>query len=92
MTASKFKESKEVKMNYVYIIECKDGTLYTGWTTDIERRLKEHNKGIGSKYTCSRCPVQLRHLEKFETKQEAMKREYAIKQLTRKNKIKLFQD
>ncbi len=77
-------------MPYVYIVECKDKTLYTGWTTDIERRLKEHNKGIGSKYTRSRCPVTLKYLEKFETNREAMKRECEIKKLCRKDKLKLF--
>ena len=77
-------------MNYVYIVECKDSTLYTGWTTDIQRRIKEHNKGKGAKYTRSRYPVVLKHYEEFDTKQEAMKREYEIKQLTRKKKIELF--
>lgn len=78
-------------MAYVYIVECKDKTLYTGWTTDINRRLKEHNQGIGSKYTRSRFPVVLRYLEEFETNREAMKREYEIKKLCRKDKIKLLE-
>lgn len=78
-------------MNYVYIVECKDGTLYTGWTTDLERRMKAHNSGKGAKYTRSRLPVMLRYYESFETKQEAMRREYEIKQLTRKEKEKLIQ-
>ena len=73
-------------MNYTYIVECKDGTLYTGWTTDLERRMKAHNSGKGAKYTRSRLPVVLRYYESFETKQEAMRREYEIKQLTRKEK------
>lgn len=78
-------------MNYIYIVECKDGTLYTGWTTDLERRIKAHNSGKGAKYTRSRLPVVLRYYESFETKQEAMRREYEIKQLTRKEKEKLIQ-
>ena len=77
-------------MNYTYIVECKDGTLYTGWTTDLERRMKSHNSGKGAKYTRSRLPVVLRYYESFETKQEAMRREYEIKQLTRKEKEKLI--
>lgn len=78
-------------MNYTYIVECKDGTLYTGWTTDLERRMKAHNLGKGAKYTRSRLPVVLRYYESFETKQEAMRREYEIKQLTRKEKKKLLE-
>ncbi|AFS79419.1 GIY-YIG domain protein [Gottschalkia acidurici 9a] len=66
-------------MNYVYIVECKDGTLYTGWTTDLKRRISEHNSGKGAKYTRARGPVKLKYFEKFDTKQEAMKREYQIK-------------
>jgi len=81
-------ESKE--MYYTYIVECKDGTFYTGWTTDVTRRIIEHNEGKGAKYTRARNPVQLRHYEEFMTKQEAMKREYAIKQLSRKQKMQLF--
>ena len=77
-------------MNYVYIIECKDGTLYTGWTTDIKRRVNEHNSGKGAKYTKGRYPVVLKYFEEYEMKQEAMKREYFIKQLSREEKIKLL--
>ncbi len=77
-------------MNYVYIVECKDTTLYTGWTTDIQRRIKEHNEGKGAKYTRCRYPVVLKYYEEFDNKQEAMKREYEIKQLTRQKKIDLF--
>lgn len=78
-------------MNYIYIVECRDGTLYTGWTTDIKRRIKEHNQGIGSKYTHARLPVVLKYVEEFETKQEAMKRECEIKRLSRDKKIKLIE-
>lgn len=77
-------------MNYVYIVECKDGTLYTGWTTNIEKRIEQHNKGKGAKYTKTRYPVTLKYFEEFRTKEEALKREYAIKQLTRKEKLELI--
>lgn len=78
-------------MNYTYILKCRDGSLYTGWTTDLERRLKEHNSGKGAKYTKSRRPVILAYYETFDTKEEAMKREYAIKQLKRKDKLMLLE-
>lgn len=77
-------------MHYVYIVLCKDNTYYTGYTTDIERRLKAHNNGKGAKYTKSRSPVSLVYNEIYETKSEALKREYAIKQLTRGKKIELI--
>ena len=67
-------------MNYTYILHCADGTLYCGWTNDLKKRLHAHNSGTGAKYTKSRRPVTLAYYEAFETKQEAMKREYAIKQ------------
>ncbi len=57
-------------MSYVYIVECRDGTLYTGWTTDIERRIGQHNKGTGAKYTRARRPVVLKYFEKFDTKEK----------------------
>ena len=57
-------------MNYTYILKCKDETLYTGWTNDIEKRLEAHNAGKGAKYTRSRRPVELVYLEQFETKEE----------------------
>ncbi len=78
-------------MNYVYILECRDGTLYTGWTTDIERRLEEHNSGSGAKYTRGRHPVYLRYLEEFDSKEEALKREFAIKKLSKEEKINLIE-
>ena len=65
-------------MNYTYILECKDGTYYTGWTNNLEKRLKDHNEGKGAKYTRARRPVVLAYYEEFETKEEAMQREYAI--------------
>ncbi|MFU7515867.1 GIY-YIG nuclease family protein [Clostridium sp. HCS.1] len=77
-------------MNYVYILKCSDNTLYTGWTTSLEKRLKTHNSGKGAKYTRVRLPVEIVYFEKFEDKKEAMKREYAIKQLSRQEKLKLI--
>ncbi len=77
-------------MHYVYIVKCKDETYYTGYTVDIEKRILVHNKGKGAKYTQARLPVTLVYSERFETKSEALKREYAIKQLTRQQKIKLI--
>lgn len=76
-------------MNYTYIVSCRDGSLYTGWTKDLERRIKAHNEGKGAKYTKSRRPVKLVYYEEFETKQEAMRREYEIKQLSRREKEQL---
>ena len=77
-------------MNVVYILECSDGTLYTGWTNNLEKRIKEHNSGKGAKYTRGRLPVMLKYHEVFSTKEEAMKREYAIKKMNRDDKIKLI--
>ncbi|MBQ5756334.1 MAG: GIY-YIG nuclease family protein [Erysipelotrichaceae bacterium] len=79
-------------MNYTYILRCADGTLYTGWTNDLEKRLRAHNDGTGSKYTKPRRPVELIYFEQFETKVEAMQREYAIKQLSRSEKLLLTQN
>ena len=76
-------------MNYTYIVECKDGTLYTGWTNNLEKRLRAHNEGKGAKYTKSRRPVTLVYQESFDTKEEAMRREYAIKRFSRKKKMEL---
>lgn len=77
-------------MNYVYIVECNDGTYYTGYTNDIDKRIETHNKGQGAKYTRGRKPVKLKYLEGFDNKSEALKREYRIKQLTRKEKEDLI--
>ena len=77
-------------MNYTYILECKDGSYYTGWTNNLEKRLKEHNEGKGAKYTKARKPVRLLYFEEFDSKEDAMKREYAIKQMKRKEKEKLI--
>ena len=73
-----------------YMLKCSDGTLYTGWTNDLEKRVEAHNSGKGAKYTKARRPVELAYYEEFETKEQAMKREYAIKQLGRKEKQKLI--
>lgn len=78
------------KNNYTYILECSDGTYYCGWTNDLEKRLSAHNNGTASKYTRIRRPVKLVYYETFETKQEAMSREYHIKQLKRKEKESLI--
>ena len=79
-------------MNYTYIVECSDGTLYTGWTNNLEKRLEAHNAGKGAKYTKTRRPVKLVYQEQFETKEEALSREYHIKQLSRKEKMKLMKE
>lgn len=77
-------------MNYTYIVRCKDNSLYCGWTNNLEKRIESHNAGTGAKYTKSRRPVELVYFETFDTKEEAMSREYAIKQLTRVEKMKLI--
>ena len=78
-------------MNYIYIVECRDKSLYTGWTTDLKKRIAVHNAGKGAKYTKSRRPVKLVYSEEFDTKAEAMRREYAIKHMSRPEKLKLIQ-
>ena len=78
-------------MNFIYIVQCSDGTLYTGWTNDLDKRMKAHNEGRGAKYTRARRPVELVYSEIFETKEEALRREYAIKRMTRAQKIKLIE-
>lgn len=76
---------------YVYILRCRDNTFYTGITDDIPRRLEAHNSGKGAKYTRGRGPVKLCYQEPQESHGEALKREYAIKRLTRAQKEALFQ-
>ena len=78
-------------MNYVYIIKCRDGSLYTGWTNDLKRRFENHCEGKGAKYTRGRGPLELVYFETFEDKKEAMRREYAIKKLKRQEKDKLIE-
>ncbi|SHH88845.1 MULTISPECIES: GIY-YIG nuclease family protein [Sporanaerobacter] len=77
-------------MCYVYILKCSDNTLYTGWTVDLHKRLKTHSSGKGAKYTRGRLPVKLVYFEKYEDKISAQKREYEIKQMTRKEKLELI--
>ena len=79
-------------MNYTYIVTCRDGSLYTGWTNDLEKRIKAHNEGKGAKYTKARLPVELAYFETFQTKKEAMQREWEIKKMTRKEKIALIEE
>jgi len=76
---------------FCYMVECADGTLYTGWTTDPERRVKEHNAGRGALYTKWRRPVALTYLEKVRDRSTALRREFALKGLTRQNKLKLIE-
>ncbi|NLP45869.1 MAG: GIY-YIG nuclease family protein [Epulopiscium sp.] len=78
-------------MCYVYILECSDHTLYTGWTNNLTKRLKTHAQGKGAKYTRARLPVKLVYYEKHKNRISAQKREYEIKQLTRKEKLQLIQ-
>ena len=78
-------------MNYTYILRCRDGSLYTGWTNNLERRLACHNKGKGAKYTRARRPVELAYYATFQTKEEAMRRECEIKRMTREKKILLIE-
>lgn len=76
---------------FTYILECADGTLYTGYTTDMEKRLATHNSGKASKYTRCRLPVKLVYLEECKDKETAMSREWHIKQLSRVEKLKLIE-
>lgn len=71
-------------------MQCSDGTYYTGWTNNLQNRVATHNSGKGAKYTRARLPVQLVYYEEYTTKSEAMKRECAIKRLSRKEKEKLI--
>ena len=77
-------------MNYVYILQCGDGSLYTGWTNWLENRVKAHNSGKGAKYTRSRLPVTLVYSCPYPTKEEAMRREAAIKRMSRSQKLALI--
>ena len=77
-------------MNYVYLLRCADGSLYCGWTTDLEARVRAHNSGRGAKYTRSRLPVTLAYAETYEDRHEALSREYRIKKMDRTAKEKLI--
>lgn len=78
-------------IHYVYVLKCSDGTYYTGYTNNLEKRIGQHNCGKGAKYTKGKRPVKLVYKEEFSDKSTAMKREYQIKQLTRQEKQRLFQ-
>ncbi|MEA3346397.1 MAG: GIY-YIG nuclease family protein [Chloroflexota bacterium] len=78
-------------MPVTYILRCSDGTLYTGWTTDLERRVAEHNAGRGARYTRGRRPVRLVYREEHPTSTEAQRRERAIKKLSRREKLALIE-
>ena len=78
-------------MNYVYILRCRDDSLYTGWTNDLEKRLAAHNAGTGSKYTRARRPVSLVYLEELDSKSQALRREAQIKALSRAEKLALIE-
>lgn len=80
-----------VKKYYAYILRCADGSLYCGYTTDPPRRASEHNSGKGAKYTRSRRPVELVYSEEFESKGDALRREAALKKLSRGQKLILIQ-
>lgn len=79
-------------MHYIYIVECSDKTLYTGYTNDLDKRIKAHNMKKGAKYTRGRTPVVLKYFEVFDNKTDAMKREAKIKKLRRAKKQKLFSE
>ena len=79
-----------MKKNYVYILKCHNNAYYTGWTNDLNRRIAMHNSGKGAKYTRAFRPCGLSYVEVFDTKEEAMRREYEVKELTRKEKEELI--
>lgn len=83
---------RQTEISYTYIVECSDGTYYTGWTKDISRRLSAHNDKKGAKYTRSRTPVKLVYLEQSDTKRQAMRREAQIKHLSRCEKEQLIKN
>ena len=76
---------------HVYVLRCSDNTFYTGYTSDVERRVREHDAGDGAKYTRGRTPVELVHVEAFDSQSAAMSREYEIKQYTRAEKERLVE-
>lgn len=79
-------------MNVTYILRCGDGRLYTGWTNDIDKRFKDHQEGKGARFTKGRGPLSLEYVETLPTKSDAMKREAAIKKLSKKKKEELILD
>ncbi|MDO4267155.1 MAG: GIY-YIG nuclease family protein [Eubacteriales bacterium] len=81
---------EKTERNYTYLLQCADGSLYCGWTNHLMERVEAHNAGKGARYTKTRRPVSLVYYEEFATKQEAMQREWAVKQLTRSQKLELI--
>lgn len=79
-----------IGLYYVYLVQCRDQSLYCGYTTDLQQRIQTHNRGEGAKYTKSRLPVTLVYHEEFEEKSAALRRECAIKRLTRQDKLALI--
>ncbi len=77
-------------MHFIYILKCSDGTLYTGYTNNLEKRIETHNDGKGAKYTRGRRPVKMVYSEKFHSKSKALKREWEIKKMERVEKINLL--
>lgn len=84
-------QKEQDQQNCVYMVACADGTLYTGWTNDVQSRVRAHNAGKGAKYTRSRLPVKLVYCEVLETKNEALARERALKALSRSQKMQLIE-
>ncbi|MDF2654342.1 MAG: endonuclease containing a domain [Bacillota bacterium] len=84
------KDTDGQQRDFVYIVECADGTLYTGWTTDLGARIAAHNSGGGAKYTRGRGPVRLLYSECCEDKSTALRREHQIKKLVRADKFRLI--
>lgn len=78
-------------MNYAYLLRCRDGSLYAGWTNDLRARLAAHNAGLGAKYTRSRRPVELVYYERFDTREAAMSREWHLKRLSHAQKLALLE-
>ena len=76
-------------MNYVYLLRCRDGSFYCGWTNDLTSRIAAHNSGNGAKYTRSRLPVELVYWEEYDSRHEAMSREWHIKRMSREEKAQL---
>ena len=79
-------------MNYVYLLRCRDGSLYCGWTTDLKNRVNAHNAGAGAKYTRSRLPASLVYYEEYEDRTEALSREWHLKRLSHAQKLALIKD
>lgn len=86
----KWKRVCDMDDNFTYMVRCADGSLYCGWTNHLEERIRAHNEGRGAKYTKSRRPVELVYFETFSTKQDAMRREWEIKHMTRAGKLELI--